>query len=331
MQTALRRALCTALAPPGQDGRPVAATNGSGISGRGVSPPTPTPLSAGLGGARKAPACLLVGYLVESGVPGWEDTKAAMIPPPHQLLEAAAAEGPLAPPLCRQPLTALRLEVWLRSLLCDADSCRFDVGIDIEKSFPDVFRTARTLARAIARRASSLVTGADQGEGTLLHDDGYHPPYSEGGSGGLERLRPHVVNGPRGGGDRGSGRQKTGVVDGLESPRESLAGRLGTSPAVGALVAWVSSVVKTAKQYERWLPWQAFADELRELVLLSVRQQPGVRQTESARGDAAGGGALAAEAAVFAVCELLLAWSEKGEVRRNGLDGRRTHVLRFER
>lgn len=44
----------------------------------------------GLGG-RRAAACLLMGHLVESGVPGWEETKAAMIPPPGDLVEAAEA------------------------------------------------------------------------------------------------------------------------------------------------------------------------------------------------------------------------------------------------
>lgn len=308
MQAALRRALCTSPTPPGQDSAPAAATD-NGISGGGA--PTSTPLSAGLR-ARKAPACLLAGYLVESGVPGWEDTKAAMIPPPHQLLEAA--EGPVSGASIHKqpPLTALRLEVWLRSLLCDAGSSRFDVDLDIEKSFPDVFWTARALARAIARHASSLVTGGGQGSGGPPLN-GYHPAYPGGGSGGLELLRPYSVN-CAGGGDAGGGRgQETAVVGRLESARRALAGRLQSAPAAGALVSWVSSVVKTAKQYEPWLPWQPFADELRELVLQSVRQQ-----AEGGDGDAGGGGTLAAEAAVFAVCELLLAWTEKDEVRTEG-------------
>ena len=88
VQRALRRALCTAPVPLGQ-GHGAAATSVGG--GGGGMESAPGPLSAGLG-PRKAPACLLAGYLVESGVPGWEDTKAAMIPPPHELLEAA--EGP---------------------------------------------------------------------------------------------------------------------------------------------------------------------------------------------------------------------------------------------
>lgn len=333
MQAALRRALCTAPAPAGQDGNPVAgATDGGTSSSDGGTPtptPTPTPLSAGLG-ARKAPACQLAGFLVETGVPGWEDTKAAMIPPPHQLLEAAeeapvsVAGAPLHRQQQQQPLTALRLEVWLRSLLCDADSSsrRFDVGFDIDQSFPDVFRTARTLARAIARNASSLVSGAAAGQGLgapLLDGNGYRSAYrgSGSGSGGLGVLRPYSTNGA-GGGDGGGGRgQEPGVADRLEPARGALAGRLqSAAPAAGALlVSWVSSVVKTAKQYERWLPWQAFADELRELVLQSVRQQ-----AEDGDRGAGGGRALAAEAAVFAVCELLLAWTERDEVRTDGLD-----------
>lgn len=86
MQRSLRRALCTAPAPPGQDGDSVAADGDTDSGG------TATPLLAGLR-ARKASACMLVGYLVENGVLGWEDTKAAMIPPPPQLLEAAEGGG----------------------------------------------------------------------------------------------------------------------------------------------------------------------------------------------------------------------------------------------
>lgn len=221
-------------------------------------------------------------------------------------------------PLCRRPLTALRLDVWLRSLLCDADNSHFDVGLDIEKSFPDVFRTSRTLARAIARHASALVTGSNQDE-RAPRPNGYHQPsYSGGDSGGVERLRPNFVNGTGvgdGGGDRR--RQEPAVDELLESPRRALAGRLQSTPAAAALVSWVSSVVKTAKQYRQWLPWQPFADELRELVLLSVRQRS-VHQAAGGDGGGAGGRALAAEAAVFAVCELLLAWEETPAVRIDG-------------
>lgn len=45
-------------------------------------------LPPGLGN-RRADACLLMGHLVELGVPGWKEAKAAMNPPPHALIEAA--------------------------------------------------------------------------------------------------------------------------------------------------------------------------------------------------------------------------------------------------
>lgn len=41
--------------------------------------------------AGRATACLLLGHIVEIGVPGWEETKAGMIPPPLELAEAAEA------------------------------------------------------------------------------------------------------------------------------------------------------------------------------------------------------------------------------------------------
>eukprot|EP00752_Nemacystus_decipiens_P015153 g13499.t1 len=321
MQAALRRALCTAPRPAGQDSGPAAAAADSDPRDRGG--PISTPLSAGLG-ARKAPACLLAGFLVESGVPGWEDTKAAMTPPPHQLLEAAEEDPVSGAPLLGQqqrPLTALRLEVWLRSLLCDADSgSRFDAGSDIDKSFPDVFRTARTMARAIARHASSLVhfvhfaDAAGRGPGVmpLLIGNGYHPAYPGSGSGVPGLLRPYSAIGADGGEGGGNWRKEPGVVQRLEPARGALAGRLEGVPAAETLISWVSSVVKTAKQYQRWLPWQAFADELRELVLQIVRQQ-----AEGYDGAAGGGGGtgrtLAAEAGIFAVCELLLAWVDTDE------------------
>lgn len=74
---ALRLALCTPP-PPGRQG------DGPGDHGSAKA------LLPGLGLAgRRAAACLLVGHLVESGVPGWEETKAAMVPPPDDLVEAA--------------------------------------------------------------------------------------------------------------------------------------------------------------------------------------------------------------------------------------------------
>lgn len=222
--------------------------------------------------------------------------------------------------LCRQPLTALRLDMWLRSFLCSAENSRFDAGFDIEKSFPDVFRTARTLARAIAQRASALVTnGNNQGE-QGPGSNGYQTPYP--GSRGYdvaELLRPDFVNGNSNGDGGGNSRQGVGAAERLEPPRQALAGRLQSTPATGELISWVTSVVKTAKQYRQWLPWQPFADELRELVLLSVRQRS-VQEAAACGGDGegAGGRALTAKAAVFAVCELLCAWEETPEV---GIDG----------
>lgn len=76
-------ALCTPP-PHGALGNPLPFDGGSGGA---------KALPAGLGG-RRAAACLLVGHLVENGVPGWEETKAAMVPPPGDLLEAAEAPFP---------------------------------------------------------------------------------------------------------------------------------------------------------------------------------------------------------------------------------------------
>ena len=77
MHRALRLALCTPPPPGPQGDNP----HGHG-SAKALLP------GLGLGG-RRAAACLLVGHLVESGVPGWEETKAAMVPPPGDLVEAA--------------------------------------------------------------------------------------------------------------------------------------------------------------------------------------------------------------------------------------------------
>ncbi|CAM9249185.1 unnamed protein product, partial [Sphacelaria rigidula] len=72
VQRALRVALCT---QPGSVG--VDMEDNSAAS-----------LPPGLGN-RRADACLLMGHLVELGVPGWKEAKAAMNPPPHALIEAA--------------------------------------------------------------------------------------------------------------------------------------------------------------------------------------------------------------------------------------------------
>lgn len=69
-------ALCT---QPG-----AAVVDGSSDDDGNVIPP-------GLG-SRRADACLLMGHFVELGAPGWAEAKAAMDPPPPQLV--AAAEMP---------------------------------------------------------------------------------------------------------------------------------------------------------------------------------------------------------------------------------------------
>ncbi|CAB1117932.1 unnamed protein product [Ectocarpus sp. CCAP 1310/34] len=296
VQRVLRTALCTAPASPGQ---PL-----GGI---------PTTLPAG-SGDRKVAACLLVGFLVESGVPGWDETKAAMTPPPPQLLvaakEAARTEGETHVWHCdhsRQQLTALRLEVMLQSLLCDVGGSRLVGDMDIEKSFPDVFRTARTLARAIAHHASALVTRTNQGQEAWRTND-YHR-FQSGGGGveGVDPRWPSVVGGGCSRDGDGAGHRQ------LELPRRALAGRLQHSPAAAALTSWVSSIVKTVKQFRRWLPWQPLADELRELVLRNARQKPVRQLVSGGERNETEGRTLTAEAAVFAVSELLLAWDEGGE------------------
>ncbi|CAM9243868.1 unnamed protein product, partial [Hapterophycus canaliculatus] len=305
----LRLGLCTASIPAG-------GTAGSRTADTDASSSEKATLSSAGVGARKAPACLLVGYLVESGVPGWEETKAAMVPPPPQLLEAAegqsteeGAEGPLLRGGFRQPLTALRLEMWLRPLLRDGAGPGFDTGEDIEKSFPDVFRTARTLARAIARYASHLVTRGSQGVRSTVTNSYFSQ--SAAGFGNVELPGPTSFVAHDGGPSGGTRTQEIEADGRLDTPRRALAARLRKSPAAQALVSWVPSIVKTAKQFRPWLPWQPFAEELREL--LSVREHLVAEQAGGGSGAVAEGNTLAAEAAVFAVCELLLAWEGTGQ------------------
>ncbi|CAM9799813.1 unnamed protein product, partial [Ectocarpus sp. 13 AM-2016] len=296
VQRVLRTALCTAPASPGQ---PL-----GGI---------PTTLPAG-SGDRKVAACLLVGFLVESGVPGWDETKAAMTPPPPQLLVAAeeavrteSESHVWHSDHSRQQLTALRLEVMLQSLLCDVGGSRLIGDMDIEKSFPDVFRTARTLARAIARHASALVTRTNQGQEAWRTNDNHCFQSGGGGFEGVDPRWPSVVGGSCSRDGEGAGHRQ------LELPRRALARRLQHSPAAAALTSWVSSIVKTVKQFRRWLPWQPLADELRELVLQNARQKPVRQLVSGGERKETEGRTLAAEAAVFAVSELLLAWDEGGE------------------
>ncbi|CBN78757.1 expressed unknown protein [Ectocarpus siliculosus] len=297
------------VSPPRSAGLKCGEASGAGAVGAGI----PTTLPAG-SGDRKVAACLLVGFLVESGVPGWDETKAAMTPPPPQLLVAAEesvrTEGESHvwhSYHSRQQLTALRLEVMLQSLLCDVGGSRLIGDMDVEKSFPDVFRTARTLARAIAHHASALVTRPNQGQQAWRTND-YHRFQS--GGGGFEGVDPHwpsIVGGSCSRGGEGAGNRQ------LKLPRRALAGRLQHSPAAAALTSWVSSIVKTVRQFRRWLPWQPLADELRELVLRNARRKPVRQLVSGGERNETQGRTLAAEAAVFAVSELLLAWDEGGE------------------
>lgn len=78
VQCALRLALCTPSAPGRRHGR---CKRGSGTS---------SSLLTGLG-TRRAHATLLIGHLVEIGAPGWRETKAIMVPPFPQLMQAAEA------------------------------------------------------------------------------------------------------------------------------------------------------------------------------------------------------------------------------------------------
>lgn len=199
--------------------------------------------------------------------------------------------------------------MWLRHFLCDADGARFGVHVDLKHQVPDVFRTARTLARAISRHASALISSdlSDAGGQPI----GHHGYLFDAGFGGVESRGDDFTNGDNANGRRGGGEAEHAVDGGLKPPRQALAGRLRGAPAAGALVSWLSSIVKTAEKYRQWLPWQAFADELRELMLLSVRQR--ARAPGGGRGDDKQA-PLGAAASVFAVCEILLAW-EGGEVR----------------
>lgn len=214
------------------------------------------------------------------------------------------------PPLNRQRLTALRLELCLRFLGNEGPR---HAGLDPNPTtlIPDVFRTARTLARAISRQASAFIT-SDPGSRTRHLPNGYHHTHNGTDLGSTDPNRPPNC-------DDGYGRkcgegERDATVARLEQPRQALADRLqgaGEPGAAAALKSWISSLVKTAKQFREWLPWQPFADELRELVQVSVWQPPAAM---TGGGEGAEEGRVAAIAAVFAACELLLAW-EGGEVR----------------
>lgn len=213
----------------------------------------------------------------------------------------------IIPSLCRQRLTALRLELWLRSLLHDVDGDYSGLDVELKNSIPDVFRTARTLARTVSRHAFATVTG---GEGDGAGANGHHPFRRDCDFGSVESIRRSYSNGD--GRDRREGTEQEHAVDGtLEPPRRALARRVPSALRTGALMSWVSSLVTIIRQYRQWLPWQAFADELRDLVLLSVRRTV---QTGGAHQNGTGEGPPASAAALFAACELLAAW-EGGAVR----------------
>ena len=86
MQGALRTALCS---PPVLDDHQ--RSTSSCFSSAANSTGDTADLVSATSGCHRAHACLLVGHLVESGAPGWEETKASMVPPPRELLEAAEA------------------------------------------------------------------------------------------------------------------------------------------------------------------------------------------------------------------------------------------------
>lgn len=230
----------------------------------------------------------------------------------------------------RQRFTALRLELWLRKFLCDSDvdwchGTGHSVGFSESSQFslPDVFRTARTLARAVSRHASFFIMGNGQdasSSGGWANDSFSNVSFSN------SALRLHAGNGacPDPSQQRRLGvnchsrdchqrrsEGRTGFEASLNPPRRALVARLQGVPAAGALGVWVSNVVKTAARYRRWLPWQAFSDELRRLLLLRTRQPLPMASNDD---NCVAGGDAAAVAATFAVCELLLAW-DGGQVR----------------
>lgn len=180
---------------------------------------------------------------------------------------------------------------------CDADLCHGSREPG-EFSFPDVFRTARTLAQAVSRHGSAIIMG-----GSHVTNG---PVRFHAGNGSFVYTSPHPRQIQR---ENEHNSDNSGA---LAPPRRALAGRLGSVPAVGALQSWVSGVVKTAARYKRWLPWQAFSDELRQLVLLQT-QQPVPPAMDGCEGGSMGDG-VAAVAATVAVCELLLAW-DGGQVK----------------
>lgn len=223
----------------------------------------------------------------------------------------------------RQPLTALRLDLWLRSLLRDSDTDVPYASGDLAfvASFPDVFQTARTLARALTRRASSLA-GVTDCVGRNGFRDAHDFPVSD------FDLRSKVSDFK----ERAiTGMQRKDIVgvvpdDSLPPARRALAGRLSAQTGLSnhrVLESWVTSVAKTVARYKRWLPWQVFAQELRETLLQQFQSPSSLSSSSSSSAYIKDGkglphGDVAAEAAAFAACELVAAWNGQEVRQRDG-------------
>lgn len=161
----------------------------------------------------------------------------------------------------------------------------------------------------MSREALALTIG-DTGD--ISVSNSYRSALSFGHSSGARPLRVIGATLDRHGDpDRDSG-EGSASDESLGPPRQELYKRLERAPGAQALVAWASSLIKTARQYVKWLPWQPFAAELRQLLLLDMRESVEGR-TGASRQRGAHGPTNAAAATVFVVCELLLAW-EGGEV-----------------
>lgn len=202
----------------------------------------------------------------------------------------------------RQRVTALRLELWLRSL-CHSSSRHG--GLDPNQTafqIPDVFRLSRTLAKVISQDASfHVISPVRCGE----VPNGSHRFRCEG----VSSCAHDIANRTKGFcQDTGCMEVDEGVRS-LEEPRQAMIGRLRGLPGSDALRSWVSGIAQTVRQFKEWLPWQAFADELGEALKYNVR-----------RGNEAWADPVAATAtaAAFTLCEVLRAW-EDIEVNRQYL------------
>lgn len=192
----------------------------------------------------------------------------------------------------RQRVTALRLELWLRSL-CHSSSRHG--GLDPYQTafqIPDVFRLSRTLAKVISQDASSHVISLVR-HGQL--PNGSHRLQCEG----ISRSARDIANGATGFFQDTGCLEADARVSSLEEPRQALIGRLRGLPGADALRSWVSGMAQTVRQFKEWLPWQAFADELRELLQHNVQKGNGTQADP-----------VAATAAAFALCEMLRAWED---------------------